>query len=185
MPGEPALVTSGRPQPDQSPAPRWSLQRPRVGRPEPWPPLHRYIAFRMRVVLRPEATSRPPTTSWSPPSGPPAAAFDDYANSCPRRSYCALRHDATVGVGVPPPRPEDLGTETLRWSVRWLIAGLPQMSPSALADVLTAPVALELTAPGGRVDAPPRAGGRGARVETAGGVGTGTVASCSADGFVR
>ncbi|CUR56845.1 conserved hypothetical protein [metagenome] len=39
--------------------------------------------------------------------------------------------------------------DIMRVSLGWLIAGLPQMSPARLAKILTAPVDLELTGPGG------------------------------------
>ncbi len=63
--------------------------------------------------------------------------------------YCHLRHDLLAPGGplaaqVPPP--DDL---RLAPGIGWMLAGLPQMCSASLAPVLTAPVVLDLSGPGG------------------------------------
>ena len=99
--------------------------------------------------------------------------------------YCHLRHDVTVEPAVLPALPEELCVEALHWAVRWLVAGLPQMSPRALDDVLTSPVSLELTGPGGGRWTLHPAQPRGGRVSVAEDVDSGTIVSSPADDFVR
>lgn len=61
--------------------------------------------------------------------------------------FCHLRHD--LGGSGPLKVEIDPTEEVMRSSLEWLMAGLPQMSPARLAQALDAPVALELTGPGG------------------------------------
>jgi len=37
----------------------------------------------------------------------------------------------------------------VRPGIEWMLAGMPQMQPGALAECVSAPIALELTGPGG------------------------------------
>ena len=99
--------------------------------------------------------------------------------------FCHLRHDLTMGPDALAPLSDDLCAEALHWAVRWLIAGLPQMSPPALADVITGPVALKLTGPGGGAWTIYPAPGGARRVAVATGVDASTIVGCSGDDFMR
>ncbi len=64
-------------------------------------------------------------------------------------TYCHLRNDILAPNG-PINRPEPPRDATrVRATVEWMLAGLPWMSATALANVLDRPVVLELTGPGG------------------------------------
>jgi uncharacterized protein (TIGR03083 family) len=72
---------------------------------------------------------------------PNAFAFDH---------YCHLRVDILKPTG-PIDRPAPPSDELrLAPTIEWMLAGLPQMCEEALAKVVTAPVQLDITGPGGR-----------------------------------
>jgi uncharacterized protein (TIGR03083 family) len=62
--------------------------------------------------------------------------------------YCHLRHDLSEPRG-PLERALLPAKEFVEPSIAWLMAGLPQMSPASLADVLDAPVRIFLSGSGG------------------------------------
>ena len=71
------------------------------------------------------------------------------ANALAFDHFCHLRNDilrpnGPIARELPPPDDDRVGAV-----VEWLVPGIPQMSPPALAEALTAPVALRLTGGGG------------------------------------
>ncbi|MFB9857194.1 maleylpyruvate isomerase family mycothiol-dependent enzyme [Paenarthrobacter aurescens] len=63
--------------------------------------------------------------------------------------YCHLRHDLSEPRGPLENAVIPATREFLEPSLNWLMAGLPQMSPDALAAVLNEPVRIFLSGPGG------------------------------------
>lgn len=71
------------------------------------------------------------------------------ANAYAFDHYCHLRIDLLAPTGpleVELPEPTDA---MVRPGIDWMIAGLPQMQPTELAEAVTAPLRLELSGPGG------------------------------------
>lgn len=62
--------------------------------------------------------------------------------------YCHLVHDTTL-AGALPPVPPSLVEPAVAASMRWLVAGIPQMSGAPLAAALIGPVGLRISGPGG------------------------------------
>lgn len=63
--------------------------------------------------------------------------------------YCHLRHDLAAPRGTVEALEVTADETVMSASLTWLLAGLPQMSPSRLAASLTRPVVLSLSGPGG------------------------------------
>lgn len=98
--------------------------------------------------------------------------------------YCHLRHDLLAPAGPLADRlapPDDV---RLRPGIEWMIAGMPQMCPDALG-LLTGPLRLELTGPGGGVwTIHPPEGGAFAVIEESSATPPVAVVSSSAHAFV-
>jgi hypothetical protein len=71
------------------------------------------------------------------------------ANAFAFDHYCHLRVDLLQPTG---PLPDEIGEVTdaeLRPGIEWMLAGIPQMQPGVLPPVVTRPLGLVLTGPGG------------------------------------
>ncbi len=71
------------------------------------------------------------------------------ANAFAFDHYCHLYIDILSPEGPLPANLDEATDDMVRPGIEWMIAGMPQMQPTELAAVVTEPLELELTGPGG------------------------------------
>ena len=71
------------------------------------------------------------------------------ANAFAFDHYCHLYIDILSPEGPLPANLDEATDDMVRPGIEWMIAGMPQMQPTELASVVTEPLELELTGPGG------------------------------------